>query len=286
MSKEKDVAAEERVAASAAAKTVLLTGCSSGIGLLAARLFARKGWNVVATARRPESLAEFADQPHVLTVPLDVRDEASIQAAVRASLARFGQIDVLVNNAGYGLFGPLEGAAHGELEAQFATNVFGAAAMMRAVLPSMRERRDGVIVNISSVAGHVDFPFGSAYIATKFALNGLSSSARHELALFNIRVKLVEPGAFKTNFVAGSLEHTEHPAYAGPLKNFLALVERADRSAPTPEPVAEAIYRAATDGSRRLHYPVRGRGVLLAKRWLPDLLYRKAMQSAMTRKPR
>ena len=265
-------------------KTVLITGCSSGIGLLTARLFVERGWNVVATARRPEMLMEFEQKPQTLTLALDVTDAASVQAAVDAALVRFGAIDVLVNNAGYGLFGPMEAATHGELEAQFATNVFGAAAMMRAVLPGMRERRSGTIVNVSSIAGQIDFPFGSAYIASKFALNGLSAGARHELALFGIRVKLIEPGSFRTSFVSGSMQRLEHPAYAAALASFARQTENVDRSAPTPEPVAGAIYRAATSTSYRLHYPVRGTALLLAKRWLPDAIWRGMMRLAVTRK--
>ena len=264
-------------------RSVLITGCSSGIGLLTARLFAARGWQVAATSRRPETLAEFGSAANVLVHALDVTDQGSIDAAVAATLDHFGKIDVLVNNAGYGLFGPLEGSTHGELEAQFATNLFGAAAMMRAVLPGMRERRSGTIVNVSSVAGHVDFPFASAYVATKFALNGLSAAVRHELALFNIRTKLVEPGAFKTSFVEGSMRHLSHPAYEDRLQAFLRFVAKADAKAPTPEPVAETIFRAANDRSHRLHYPVRGAGAIFAKRWLPDVVWRGIMRTVLTK---
>ncbi len=263
------------------AGTVLITGCSSGIGLLTARLFVRRGWQVVATARRPETLHEFAGMPGVLLTALDVTEPTSIESAVAAALERFRRIDVLVNNAGFGVFGPLEGASHGELEAQFATNVFGAAAMMRAVLPGMRERHSGVIVNVSSIAGHVDFPFGAPYIATKFAMNGLSASVRHELAPFGIRVKLVEPGGFKTSFVSGAMQWLEHPAYSSRVEGFKRAVAKMDRNAPTPEPVAAMIYRAATDGSARLHYPVKGFGPLLAKRLLPDVVWRAVMRRAI-----
>ena len=263
------------------AKTVLITGCSSGIGYLTARLFAARGWNVIATARRPETLSEFMGRANVLPLPLDVTNGESIRAAVDAAIAGFGSIDVLVNNAGYGLFGPLEGMSGGELEGQFATNVFGLAAVTRAVLPGMRERRDGTIVNVSSVAGTLEFPFGSAYIASKHAVNGLSKSMRHELRLFGIRVKLVEPGAFRTEFAGGS-RTVDHPAYARAMERFRKVVERETAKAPTAEPVAETIFRAANDRSYRLHFPVRGRPLMLLHAFLPDRMWRGVLHRVLT----
>src|SRR4051794_40471249 len=150
-------------------KTVLITGCSSGIGRVTAELFARRGWRVAATARQPAALKGWAEGENVIALPLDVTDEASAATAVTAAVDRFGTIDVLVNNAGYGLFGPLEGATAEQLEAAFRTNVLGAMAMIRRVLPVMRERRSGTIVNVSSIGGRIAAPFASVYHATKFA---------------------------------------------------------------------------------------------------------------------
>src|SRR5205823_3306480 len=141
-------------------------------------LFARRGWQVAATARDPAALGSWAAAGNVAALPLDVTDEASVAAAVAAAVGRLGPIDVLVNNAGYGLFGPLEGATAAEAEALFRTNVLGVAAVTRHVLPHMRERRTGVIVNVSSIAGRIAAPFASLYHATKFALEGLSESLR------------------------------------------------------------------------------------------------------------
>jgi NAD(P)-dependent dehydrogenase (short-subunit alcohol dehydrogenase family) len=190
------------------AKVVLITGCSAGIGRLAAQLFAARGWNVAATARHPEEIS----LDNVAALRLDVNDEASIASAVAGTVDRFGTIDVLVNNAGYGLFGPLEGATAAEFEAQIRTNLLGAVSVIRHVLPGMRARRSGVIVNVSSLAGRLATPFMSSYNASKFALEGLSESLRYELSLHGIRVKLVEPGHFKTGFVERSLKLTSHAA--------------------------------------------------------------------------
>ena len=267
-------------------KTVLITGSSSGIGRAAAELFAARGWNVAATARDLSSLGTWAQQPNVAPLRLDVTDEPSIAAAVAATVSRFGSIDVLVNNAGYGLFGPLEGATTGQLEAQFRTNVFGLAAVIRHVLPGMRERRSGTIVNISSTAGRMAAPFASAYHATKFAVEGLSESLRYELSLHGIRVKLVEPGHFKTGFIGRSLRSTEHAAYDAAFCNYMEWVHHEDAKAPGPEAVAEVVFRAANDSSARLRYPVKGSLLLALVAVLPDAVFRSLLAAGMTRRPK
>src|SRR2546427_6460931 len=189
-------------------KTVLITGCASGIGALAARLFADRGWNVVATARRRDAVPALTGTG-VLALHLDVTDETTIARAVAEATDRFGAIDVLVNNAGYGIFGPLEGISAGELRRIFDVNVLGMAAMIRHVLPGMRQRRSGTIVNVSSIGGRmVGSAFMSAYYATKFAVEGLSESLRFELQPHGVRGKLIEPGHFKTDFGERSVHWT------------------------------------------------------------------------------
>jgi len=268
------------------AKTVLLTGSSSGIGRTTAQLFASRGWNVAATARRPASLESWAQAKNIAALQLDVTDEASIASAVAATADRFGPIDVLVNNAGYGLFGPLEGAAAAQWEAQFQTNVFGVAAVIRHVLPMMRERRSGTIVSVSSVGGRTAAPFASGYHASKFAIEGLSESLRYELSLHGIRVKVVEPAHFKTGFISRSLQCVRHSAYEAQLDNYMAWVHHEDEKAPGPEPVAEAIWRAANDSSARLRYPVKGSLILVLTAILPDALWRSLLGDGMTRRPK
>jgi NAD(P)-dependent dehydrogenase (short-subunit alcohol dehydrogenase family) len=265
--------------------TVLITGCSSGIGRMAARLFAARGWNVVATARHPEALADLA-APNVAVLHLDVTDESSIEAAIGAAVARFGRIDALVNNAGYGVFGPLEGISGADLAREFNVNVLGLAAVTRHVLPVMRGQRSGTIVNVSSIGGRVTSPLASAYYASKFAVEGLSDSLAYELKSHGIRVKLVEPAHFKTRFIERSLQWASHAAYEPQAGNMRAWVEYTDRRAPSAEPVAEAIYQAASDRSARLRYPVKGRLMLAMHALLPSVMWRGMMGAALTRRPK
>jgi NAD(P)-dependent dehydrogenase (short-subunit alcohol dehydrogenase family) len=246
----------------------------------------RRGWNVVAASRHPEALKELAAAPNVLSVSLDVTDPASVARAVSVALERFGGIDVLVNNAGYGLFGPLEGASPEEVERQFRTNVFGAILLIQHVMPGMRRRRGGTIINVSSVGGRIAAPFASLYHASKFAIEGLSESLRHEASLHGIRVKLVEPAHFKTGFITRSLRVAHHADYEAALGNYMEWVYRSDRTAPGPERVAETILRAAQDTSSRLRYPVKGTLILAMNRWLPDAFWRTLLGAGMTRRPK
>jgi NAD(P)-dependent dehydrogenase (short-subunit alcohol dehydrogenase family) len=264
------------------ANTVLITGTSSGIGKITANLFSAKGWNVAACSRNPENPIPTSDN-RLISLPMDVTNDESVSRAVAQVQERFGSIDVLVNNAGYGLFGPLEGANGGELEAQFSTNVFGAARVIRHVLPGMRARRSGTIVNVSSIGGRTASPFASGYHATKFAIEGLSESLRYEVSLHGIRVKLIEPSHFKTGFIARSLMFTEHPAYDVAFQNYMDWVRHEDAKAPDPAPVAEAIFKAANDRSGRLRYPVKGRLLLALSALLPDSVWRSLLAEGMTR---
>ena len=268
------------------AKTVFITGASSGIGRLTAELFTRKGWNVAATARNPESLAAFHDGPNTAVFQLDVTNWESIARAIDQAAASFGRIDVLVNNAGYGVFGPIEGAAPEEIERQFRTNVTGAIEIIRRVMPIMRRQKEGTIINVSSIGGRMAAPFASLYHASKFALEGFSESFRYEAAIHGIRVKLVEPSHFKTDFMTRSLQLTQHRDYESQWNNYMQWVRLEDNKAATAEPVAEAILRAAEDPSDKLRYPVKGGLILALTRVLPDALWRSLMAAGLTRKPR
>lgn len=270
----------------ATAKTVLITGASSGIGHATADLMARAGWNVAATSRDITQLAVLTVRENVAAFPLDVTREASVAAAVDAAVQRFGTIDVVVNNAGYGVFGPLEGTPVEEVEQQFRTNVLGALAVIRHVMPIMRAKRDGTIVNVSSIGGRTAAPFASLYHASKFALEGFSESFRYEASLHGIRIKVVEPGHVKTGFISRSLKLMTHPAYETALDNYMAWVHEEDRTAPSPGPVAEAIFRAADDRSNRLRHPVGSAGTLALTRWLPDSFWRPLLAAGMTRRPK
>lgn len=267
------------------ARTVFITGGSSGFGQATARLFAARGWNVVATMRKLTHRPDWASASQVLILPVDVTDEATIRAAVSVTLERFGAIDVLINSAGCGLFGPLEGASAERLEAQFRTNVFGLAAMIRHVLPSMRTARRGTIVNISSMAGRFGAPFMSAYHASKFAVEGLSESLRFELKPHGIRVKLVEPGFFKTDFFARSLQWTEHEAYEPQYGRMRRFIMRTASHGSDPDDMAQVIFAAATDDSGRLRYPVKWTLVRGLHALVPDALWRWGLDKALSREP-
>ncbi|WP_207460464.1 oxidoreductase [Azospirillum sp. SYSU D00513] len=187
-----------------------ITGCSTGFGRELARLVLDRGWRAVVTARDAARVRDLADghEDRVLALALDVTDAAQVTASVKAAEERFGAIDVLVNNAGYGYQAPVEEGDDAEIRAMFEANVFGLAAMTRAVLPGMRARRRGHIVNISSVAGFVGFPGSGYYAATKHAVEGLSDSLGREVEPLGIRVLCVEPGPFRTDWAGRSLKQT------------------------------------------------------------------------------
>lgn len=266
------------------ANTVLITGSSSGIGRATTQFFAEQGWNVAATARNPADLSSLVGAS-VLALPLDVTNEASVASAVAATIARFSGIDVLVNNAGYGLFGPLEGTTEEQLETQFRTNVFGVVSLIRQVVPLMRQRHDGTIITISSTGGRVASPFAAAYHASKYALEGLCESLRFELRSQGIRVKLVEPGHVKTGFIR-SLTWATHSAYEPHLSNWRAQVAQSDDHAPGCEGVARVIFKAATDRSWRLRYPAQAGPILALHAALPDTLWASMLSAGLSRPPR
>jgi NAD(P)-dependent dehydrogenase (short-subunit alcohol dehydrogenase family) len=175
-------------------QSVLITGASTGLGRTTAKFFAARGWNVVATMRRPEAEMELTRRDDVLVTRLDVQDRTSIATAIAAGIARFGRIDALINNAGFGLFGLFEGTPREKILEQFEVNVFGVMDVTRAVLPHFRQHQSGLILNISSGAGVFTLPMISLYCASKFALEGFPEALSYELASQGITVKIIEPG--------------------------------------------------------------------------------------------
>lgn len=238
-------------------KVVLITGCSSGIGLATAKRFAQADWQVVATMRNPDQAGELASLPNVLLHALDVTDKGSIQAAVAATLARYGRIDALVNNAGFGLFGPFELASDEVIARQFNTNVFGLFDVTRAVLPTMRQQGQGMVLNIASIGGLTTLPFNSLYHAAKYAVVGFTEALNHELSEFGVRAKFVAPGGVATDFARRSLSTTfsddNHPYAANVARALNAWGQRRGGYA-GPEQVAEVIFGAVTDGSAQVRY--------------------------------
>lgn len=243
-------------------KTVLITGCSSGYGLETARHFHAQGWNVIATMRTPrEDLLPRSDRMRVLA--LDVARPGSIAAAIEAG----GPVDVLVNNAGIGLFGAFEATPMATVREVFDTNTFGAMAMTQAVLPHFRARRSGVVVNVTSSAVLAPMPLVAAYTASKMALEGFTASLACELQQFNVLVKLVEPGygpgtAFSAN-TGGRLEGLIPGAYAAYAQSvFAAFTQPA--AVTTADDVAREVWRAANDASGQLRFAAGADAVALA----------------------
>ncbi|MEM8620062.1 MAG: SDR family oxidoreductase [Actinomycetota bacterium] len=240
--------------------TALITGTSTGIGRATAKHFAANGWNVVATMRNPDAESDLDDSltdvEGVLVTRLDVTDLASIDAAITLGTERFGAVDVLVNNAGYGAYGPLESTPREKIVRQFDTNVIGLFDVTKAVLPQMRERGSGTIVNVSSMGGKITMPLGSLYHGTKFAVEGLSEALSFELGAIGIKMKIVEPGIITTDFSGRSMDLSVDPELTeyGPVVQGLIAASQADRTTSSPELVAEIIFAAATDGTDQLRY--------------------------------
>lgn len=240
-------------------KTILITGSSTGIGLAAAKKFQQEGWNVIATMRSPEKEEELNTLENTLVARLDVQDLASIDATIALGIEKFGKIDVVLNNAGYGLMGTFESATRERVARQFDVNVFGLFDVTRAVLPHFRANKDGMFINISSVGGRITFPLISLYHSTKFAVEGFSESLQYEMAEIGVKVKLIEPGAIATDFGGRSLDmqHDESlTEYNELMGNMMKSMETMmdPEAMSTPDLVADVIFGAATDGSDNLRY--------------------------------
>lgn len=236
-------------------QTIFITGSSTGLGRATALLFATHGWKVIATMRRPDQAGELARTPGITLLPLDVTDRAQIAAAARRAL-ELGGVDVLFNNAGYGLAGPLEGTSDAQLTQEIDTNLLGVIRTTQAFLPHFREKRAGLIITTTSIGGLVTFPFNSVYHATKWALEGWSESMAFELEPFNIRIKTVSPGGITTDFATRSLVLTSHPAYEALVQRVMAVFRDPARAAhrSSAEQIAAVVYEAVTDGKDELRY--------------------------------
>ncbi len=239
-------------------KTILITGASSGIGKATARHFHDNGWKVIATMRSPEKEEELTDITNILVTKLDVLDLDSIDQAVQSGIEMFGKIDVLLNNAGYGAYGPLEAFPRKNIVRQFNTNVIGLLDVTRAVLPHFRNNQSGTIINISSIGGKMTFPLGSLYHGTKFAVEGISEALSYEMDAIGVKVKIVEPGLIATDFAGRSFDFQNEPElleYQGVVGKVMQAFASGGGMAPSsPKLVAEVIYDAATDDSNQMRY--------------------------------
>ena len=237
-------------------KTILITGTSSGIGKATAIHFQQKGWNVIATMRSPEKDTELKELENVLLEKLDVLDLESINQAIQNGIEKFGKIDALVNNAGYGAYGPLESFPRENIIKQFNTNVIGLMDVTKAIIPHFRANKDGVIVNISSIGGQMTFALGSLYHGTKFAVEGISESLHYEMKEIGVKVKIVEPGMIATDFGGRSFDFQ-----AGEIADYQPIIgalmkqwQNPDNTSSAASLVADVIYTAVTDDSEQLRY--------------------------------
>lgn len=244
-------------------KTVLITGCSSGYGLETARHFLAQGWHVVATMRTPRADL-LPRSEHLRVLPLDVTKPESIAAALEAA----GPIDVLVNNAGLGLFGAFEATPMATVREIFETNTFGMMAMTQAVLPQFRQRRSGLVINVTSTVTLAPMPLVAAYTASKTAIEGFTESLALELEPFGVRVKLVEPGyGPSTRFTANGAERMQGliPEAYAPLAQSIFATLGNPAAVTTEADVAEAVWRAANDAGATLHYPAGADAIALSQ---------------------
>jgi NAD(P)-dependent dehydrogenase (short-subunit alcohol dehydrogenase family) len=236
-------------------KTIFITGASSGLGKATALLFAKNNWNVIATMRKPENETALAEVANVTLLPLDVTNVEQIEETVKNALT-ISKIDVVFNNAGYGLAGPFEGVTDDQLTNQINTNLLGVMRITQQFLPHFRENKAGTFITTTSIGGLVTFPFNSVYHATKWALEGWSESLAFELKGFGITVKTVSPGGIATDFAGRSLVMTQHPAYQEQMNKVLSVFIDPERAKDysTPEQIADVVYEAATDGKSTLRY--------------------------------
>ena len=236
-------------------QTIFITGSSSGLGRAAAKLFASKGWKVIATMRTPEKETELASIPGVKLMALDTTDADQIQRVAQDVIAD-GGVDVVFNNAGYGMAGPLEGFTDEQIVRMIDTNLMGAIRITKAFVPYFRQKRAGLFINTTSIGGLIAVPFNSIYHATKWALEGWSESMAFELGQFGIGMKTVSPGGMRTDFFTRSFDTGKHEAYDALVDKVMNVIKDPKQMATysSPDQVAQVVYEAATDGKDQLRY--------------------------------
>jgi NAD(P)-dependent dehydrogenase (short-subunit alcohol dehydrogenase family) len=232
-------------------KTIFITGASTGLGKATAKLFASKGWKVIATMRKPENETALNLIDNITLLPLDVTNPAQIKETTEKAIA-LGNIDVVFNNAGYGLLGPLESTTDEQLVRQLDTNMLGVIRVTQAFIPYFREKQNGLFITTTSIGGLITFPFSSIYHATKWGLEGWSESMAFELKKIGVGIKTVSPGGIKTDFLSRSADMSSHPAYEQWVNKMFAGINE-DHFTPA-EQIAAVVYEAATDGKDKLRY--------------------------------
>lgn len=234
-------------------KTIFITGASSGLGKATARLFQSKGWNVIATMRNPEKETELSLLKNVTVLPLDVTSPDEIKTTVARALS-LGTIDVVFNNAGYGLMGALEGISDEQIVKQLNTNLLGVIRVTKAFIPHFKEKKSGLFVNTTSMGGLLAFPLHSIYHAAKFAIEGWSESMSFELGIHNIGIKTVAPGGIATEFIGRSLDRSSHADYQKLEDKLFTTIGEMMQLASSAEKIAEVVYEAVTDGKDQVRY--------------------------------
>lgn len=232
-----------------------MTGTSTGLGRAAAELFADKGWKVIATMRQPEKHAALGEHSNIELMALDVTDAEQVKKVAEEVAAKH-TVDVVFNNAGYGLAGPFEGATEDQIFRNINTNLIGVMRVTQAFLPHFRAKQSGLFIATTSIGGSIALPFNSVYHATKYGLEGWSESMALELRQFGIGIKTVAPGGIKTDFASRSLDMSSHEAYQEALDKVTAVFFDPERAAThsTAAAIAEVVYEAATDGKDQLRY--------------------------------
>lgn len=234
-------------------KTIFITGASSGLGKATAKLFQSKGWRVIATMRNTEKETELNQLENVILMQLDVTNPDLVNETITKAI-KINDIDVVFNNAGYGLIGPLEALSDDQITRQLNTNLLGVIRVTKAFIPYFRAKKNGIFISTTSIGGLIAFPFGSAYHATKWAIEGWSESLWFELAEFGIKVKTVSPGGIKTDFMNRSLDFSSSLEYDSMIQIMMTKSLKMMNTASSPEQIAEVVYEAATDNKNQLRY--------------------------------
>jgi NAD(P)-dependent dehydrogenase (short-subunit alcohol dehydrogenase family) len=246
-------------------KTIFITGASTGLGRATALLFLQKGWRVIATMRKPEDRKGLPEQENLTVMKMDVTDLGQINTTV-AECLKAGPVDVVFNNAGYGLLGAMEAFGDADIVKQIDTNILGVIRVTNAFIPHFRANGGGMFLSTTSLGGHVGFPLNAIYNATKFAIEGWSEGLSFELAMHNISVKTIAPGAIATDFGGRSLDKRQHDGYQDMEEKLFAAIDGMVAVASSAEQIAEVVYEAVTDGKDQLHYMAGADAIAIMKR--------------------
>lgn len=235
-------------------KTIFITGTSSGLGKATAKLFNFNGWNVIAAMRKPEHETELTKLKNITVVKMDITNPTEINETVKNVLNKHS-VDVVINNAGYGLVGPLEALSDEQIVKQLNTNLLGTIRVTKVFIPHFRQKRSGIFINITSMFGLIGYPTCSIYSSTKFGLDGFSESLAYEVAHLGIKVKTIAPGGIQTDFAGRSLDGSGHEAYKKLIdKVSEGYSEEKVSQFSTPESIAKVIYEATTDNENQIRY--------------------------------